>query len=98
MTAEKKDSVKRRVIIDLSFPEGESVNDGIAKNFFQGKELNFNLPTIQDLAHLIVARSQGAFIWRTDLKQAYRQLRNDPLDYPLTGISHRFVCLFVGLV
>lgn len=37
MTRPKKDSLKRRVIIDLSFPEGEGANDGIAKNVYEGE-------------------------------------------------------------
>ena len=88
MTAEKKESLGRRVIIDLSFPEGSSVNDGVAKNFFQGAPATYTLPTVHDLAQLIVARGPGTLIWKTDLERAYRQLRSDPLDYPLMGISH----------
>ena len=89
MTAEKRDSVKRRVIIDLSFPEGGSVNDGVAPNYFQGRERSYKLPTAHDLAQLIIDSGPGAFLWKTDLERAYRQLRSDPLDYPLMGISHR---------
>ena len=33
MTREKSRSDSRRAIIDLSFPKGSSVNDGVAKNF-----------------------------------------------------------------
>ena len=89
MTAEKKESTKRRVIIDLSYPHGSSVNDGVPKNFFQGKPATYVLPTVHDLAQLIIDRGPGSFIWKTDLQRAYRQLRSDPLDYPLMGISHR---------
>ena len=88
MTAEKKDSVKRRVIIDLSFPEGGSVNDGVARIFVQGHESNYILPTVHDLAHRITSLGRGALIWKTDLQRAYRQLQSDPLDYPLMGIAH----------
>ena len=28
------------------------------------------------------------YMWKADLERAYRQLRSDPLDYPLMGISH----------
>ena len=89
MTAEKKESLKRQVIIDLSFPQGSSVNDGVAKNYFQGEPATYVLPTAHDLAQLIIGRGPGSFIWKTDLERAYRQLRSDPLDYPLMGISHK---------
>lgn len=32
----KRDSVERRVILDLSFPEGGAVNEGISKEFYMG--------------------------------------------------------------
>ena len=88
MTA-KKDSLRRRVIIDLSFPEGQSVNDGVARNFFQGIDKSYTLPTVHDLAQRIIALGPGTLIWKTDLERAYRQLRSDPLDYPLMGIFHK---------
>ena len=89
MTVPKKESNKRRVIIDLSYPKGASVNDGVAKNFFQGRELSYTLPSAADLSALLLAMGPGSFIWKADLERAYRQLRSDPLDYPLMGISHK---------
>ena len=89
MTVPKKDSEKRRVIIDLSFPHGSSVNDGVAKNFFQGHEMFYTLPSASDLSSLMLSRGPGCFLWKADLERAYRQLRSDPLDYPLMGITHK---------
>ena len=89
MMAEKKDSLKRRVIIYLSFPHGASVNDGVAKNYFQGEPTSYVPPTVHDLASMIIQRGPGSLIWKTDLECAYRQLRSDPLDYLLMGISHK---------
>ena len=65
-----------------------SVNDGVAKNFFQGRPLSYTLPSAHDLALKISELGPGAFMWKADLERAYRQLRSDPLDYPLMGISH----------
>ena len=89
MTAEKKDSTHRRVIIDLSFPQGGSVNDGVARNFFQGTPTSYTLPTVHDLAQRIIEIGPGALLWKSDLERAYRQLRADPLDYPLMAIIQR---------
>lgn len=88
MTRPKKDSNKRRVIIDLSFPDGRGVNAGIPKNSYQGVQHNYTLPTISDLAALVAAAGRGAWVWKVDLERAYRQLRIDPLAYPLLGLSH----------
>ena len=89
MTVEKKDSLSRRVIIDLSFPLGLGVNSGVPKNFFQGNHKQYSLPTIHDLAALVVQMGRGCLIWKADLERAYRQLRSDPLDYPLMGVCHQ---------
>ena len=89
MTVEKKDSSARRVIIDLSFPLGLSVNSGVPKNLFQGKSRQYTLPTIHNLAELVISMGRGSLIWKADLERAYRQLRCDPLDYPLMGVRHQ---------
>jgi hypothetical protein len=38
-TVTKKDSIERRVILDLSFPEGQSVNEFISKEFYLCKKI-----------------------------------------------------------
>ena len=88
MTVPKKDSYNRRVIIDLSFPIGKSVNNGVTNNFFQGADFTYTLPSLHDLAEVILAHGPGTYMWKADLERAYCQLRSDPLDYPLMCIKH----------
>lgn len=87
MTRPKKDSSDRRVIIDLSYPHGEAVNDGINTLNFFGKDITYSLPTIGDLVALIQHHGPGAFLWKADLSRAYCQFRIDPLDTPLLAIK-----------
>lgn len=89
MTRPKKDSEDRRVIVDLSFPQGEDVNSGIDIDSFLGDNIRFTLPSILDLITKLQLIGPGAFIWKADLSRAYRQLRIDPLDVPLLGIKFR---------
>ena len=84
MTRDKPDGSGKRVIIDLSFPVGASVNDGILKS----KDSQYTLPTPLDLADLLLREGRGCYMWKSDLSRAYRQLRVDPLDYPLLAIQH----------
>lgn len=86
MTRPKKDSGDRRMIVDLSFPHGEVVNDGINTVNFFGKDISYSLPTI-DLLALLQHHGRGAFLWKADLARAYRQLRIDPLDTPLLAVK-----------
>ena len=49
-TRPKRDSVKRRVILDLCFPHGESVNDGIQKDQYCGQPIKLKYPTVDQMA------------------------------------------------
>lgn len=87
MTRSKKDSNERRIIVDLSFPAGSAVNDGINPKNHLGKDISYTLPTIMDLVTQIQSQGPACLLWKADLTRAYRQLRSDPVDAPLLGIQ-----------
>lgn len=87
MTREKRESTERRIILDLSYPHGESVNDGIRTEDHFGANITYTLPSITDLIETLKRQGQGALIWKADLTRAYRQLRADPLDTPLLDMA-----------
>ena len=87
MTSPKKNSHQRRVILDLSFPHGTSVNTGIPRDTYLGTPYKLHLPSAQDLRDLILTQGAGCHLWSLDLKRGYRQLRVCPLDWPLLGIQ-----------
>lgn len=87
MTREKKWSDKRRIILDLSWPPNASVNWGIPKDTYLGQPYKLRLPTVDDAVNMIRAHGQGCYLYSLDLERAYRQLRSDPLDWPLLGIQ-----------
>ena len=89
MTREKKDSPHRRVIVDLSFPPGFSINDGIPTTHYLDGPLSIHLPTVHTMEKRILDLGQGAFLYKTDLARGYRQLRVDPLDWGLLAFSHQ---------
>lgn len=87
MTRPKRDSKVRRVIVDMSYPPGQGVNNGINICDYYGKNITYTLPTIKDLINRLQACGKGALVWKADLARAYRQLRVDPLDSPLLGLK-----------
>lgn len=87
MTRPKKESELRRIIVDLSYPEGESVNAGIDISNVLGRDTSYSLPNIMDLVTRLQAQGRGSVIWKADLARAYRQLRIDPIDMPLFGVK-----------
>ena len=87
MTRPKSDPSLRRMILDLSYPEGKSVNDGIPEGMLDGASFKMRLPTPFDLARKIVQYGPGVLLYKADLSRAYRQLRSDPLDWPFLALE-----------
>ena len=86
MTREKKLSLERRVIFNLSHGIFGGVNAGIPDHWFEGCERRVKLPTAHDLADLIIRRGRGCHLYSLDISRAYRVFHIDPRDWPLTGV------------
>ena len=84
-TVPKRDSSKLRVVHDLSFPEGVSVNSGIPKDSYLTHECKLVLPGVDRLVHFIRLRGRHCHIYKKDLARAFRQIPLDPKDVPLLG-------------
>lgn len=82
----KRDSVELRVVHDLSFPEGSSVNDGISSDQYLDQFFKLRLPGIDRLVEFVNAKGRGCHVFKKDLRRAYRQIPIDPQDYPLLGL------------
>ena len=89
MTRPKRDSPHRRVIVDMSYPHGFSVNDGISSQFYIDGPMTITLPTIHSMERRVLELGRGAFLYKTDLARGYRQLRIDPFDWDLLGFTHQ---------
>ena len=88
MTRHKKGSPHRRVILDLSWPKGAALNDCIPDGEYMGEAYIFHLPTVDFMAKRLRELGPGAYMYKTDLARAYRQLRVDPVDWPLLGMTY----------
>lgn len=82
----KRGSTKRRVVMDLSFPHSASVNGGIPKSQYLDTEFQLRLPGIDRLCEF-VRKGQGCFIYKKDLRRAYRQIPIDPKDFRYLGFQ-----------
>ncbi|XP_035665155.1 uncharacterized protein LOC118408444 isoform X2 [Branchiostoma floridae] len=80
-TVAKRDSDTRRVVVDLSYPSGQSVNDAIPKNTFLGEPISLVYPSVDTMTEMILDKGRGCLLFKTDLRRAYRQLPVDPADY-----------------
>ena len=78
-----KDKTKLRTIHHLSAPrDGISVNSGISK---QNKSVQYI--SFKEVVTWVKSLGKKAFIWKSDLTNAYRQLAVAPSAYPLLGIK-----------
>lgn len=71
-----------RLIHNLSYPEGQSVNDGIPTEF---KQVHYD--TIDDAIYRIKNQKGPVFLAKTDIKSAFRIIPIHPDDYPLLGFT-----------
>ena len=86
MTRFKPNSSNRRVIIDLSWPKGFSVKDGVEKDGYMGAEFRLTFQTLDDLMQRLVKLGKGTHIYKVDISRAFRHVKVDPLDYDLLGL------------
>ena len=74
------DSDERRIIVDLSFPKGDSVNATIPKNSYLGEPFHLTFPTVDALIAMVKHKGQGCALFKRDLQWAYRQIPVEPGD------------------
>lgn len=85
---------KPRVVVDLSYPPGHSVNCGIPRDTYLGESFTLRLPGLDALLDIIRHKGSNCHLFKKDLSRAYRQLRIDPRDYHLLGYQHRHALYF----
>ena len=102
-TVEKRDSMDRRVILDLSWLlDGMSVNDGINKDWYRGKPVKCELPSVWDLVKLVQEKGRYCLIFKKDLKNAYKQIgiclsQIHVLGFVFKGLFYFDITLPMGL-
>ena len=87
MTREKPSALHRRVIIDLSWPKGSSVNSGIDKNSYLGTDFILTFPTVDHVMSEIKKIGPGAHLYKIDVSRAFHHVAIDPMDLDLLGLS-----------
>ena len=89
MTRNKPNSDRHRVIIDLSWPLGASVNSGIDKNTYLDALFMLTFPTVDDIMSELKRLWRGALLYKIDVSRAFRHVKVDPGDYDLLGLHLR---------
>ena len=86
LTRDKPGGAHRRVIVDLSFPHGYSVNAGVQSETYLGTPFLLTLPTIDNITSKVKELGKGCHLYKIDLSRAFRHVKLDPKDYNLLGL------------
>ena len=62
MTRPKRGSEHRRIIMDLSWPPGESVNDGVSSDLYVDGPARIYLPTVDYMEARLLEMGVGAYM------------------------------------
>ncbi|MES9880278.1 MAG: reverse transcriptase domain-containing protein [Sedimenticola sp.] len=88
-TVPKKDTTERRIILDLSFPKGNALNDTIMKDFYLGQKVSLVYPRVDDISDMIRIKGRHCLLFKKDLRKAFRQINLCPGDYHKVGYSFK---------
>ena len=80
----KGQSGKWCLIVDLSSPDGASVNDGINPDKF-----TLHYITVDQVIHMVSSFGGGALMAKFDVESAYRNIPVHPADRALLGMKWR---------
>ena len=86
LTRAKPNSTNRRVILDLSFPPGNSVNAGVSKDKYLGSYFELKYPSVDHIVDSLKQLGPTALLYKIDISRAFRHIRIDPVD--LLGLKH----------
>ena len=81
-----KDNGSRRVILDLSYPRGHSVNSHVDKGEFDQSAFILKFPNIDHIMEDIVNCTEEWALFKIDVARAFHNLRVDPCDSLKLGI------------
>lgn len=85
----KKDSEDKRIIVDLSFPPQNSLNDAIPKDHYLGEEIEFKLPNVDSMVTRVLKLGPNSLIAKRDLSAAYYQIPVDIKEIHYLGFTVR---------
>ena len=82
-----KDINGRRVILDLSYPKGGSLNDQVDRNLFDASAFILKLPSVDDIVKEINKHGDNVTLSKIDVARAVRNLCVNPANAMKLGIK-----------
>ena len=83
MSRNKPGSTNCRVIIDLSWPKYNSVNDGIRKYLYLNTDFCLTFATVDNITDALKDLGKGAHIFKINISGAFHHVKVVPGDHDL---------------
>ena len=87
LVRDKQNSNSKRTIMDLSWPKGASVNDGVKRDVHLGTEYDLRYPSVDTITNSLKNLGTSAQMYKIDISRAFRHIKVDPADIDLLGIQ-----------
>ncbi len=72
-------------MVDLSFPEGHSINNMILKTEYLGVPIGLRYPGVDNLVEMVKVKGKGCALYKRELCRAFHQFPVDPGEINLLG-------------
>ena len=73
--------------MDLSWPKGASVNNGVSKDIYLGTHYDLKFPSDDLITNSLRNLGPAAQMFKIDISRAFRHIKIDPGDIDLLGIK-----------
>ena len=64
-----------QIIVDLSWPKGESVNSSINKSTYLGSKFDLTFPSVDHITEEAKCLGRGALLYKVDVSRAFRHVK-----------------------
>ena len=75
--------------MDLSWPKGASVNNGVAKDIYLGTPYDLNYPSVDSITNSLRNLGPSGQSYKIDISRAFRHIKIDPGDIDVLGIKYQ---------
>ena len=98
LTRDKSSSDKRRVIVDLSWPLENSVNDAVRSDSYLDTTFLLTLPTIDHVIKGVKKFGKNSCLAKIDISRAFKHIPIDPKDLQYLGLFWEAFYIELNLV
>ena len=77
----------RRVIVNMSYPYGASLNDRISNTHYDSVDFVLKYPSVEDIVNMVQDLGNDVLLSKIDISRAFRSLRVHPMEYDVLGLQ-----------